>query len=329
MRVAAGGFGVICIALATTVEVRAQAASDAADVVRLLRAGDAVHALDRIDAVLAKNPDSADMRFRRGIALSMLMRDDEAIAVFERLVEEHPEMPGSYNNLAVLYSAHGELEKARTTLEKATQAYPGYGVAYANLGDVYAQLARQAYSKAIELNTPDPSLAGKLERLPGPGKGSEAGAPSPRASAGMAAAVLAGGSMTRTAAGPAPAAPSANASANASGVASGVAAAIAAWADAWSRKDMDTYVAAYTRAFTGSAPSHAAWVKEREARIVPRRRIHVEVSALRVEMHGDRAVAHFDQTYQSDTTNETSRKTLELVRQEGDRWQIEQETAGE
>ena len=138
---------------------------EAAEIQRLTKAGQFAQALKLIDDALAKNPQDVHMRFRRGVALSMLDRKAEALTVFQKLVEDHPDMPSPYNNLAVLYGAQGDYEKARLTLEKAIRTNPAYATAYQNLGDVYAQLASQAYAKALSLDKSDASVPPKLALL--------------------------------------------------------------------------------------------------------------------------------------------------------------------
>lgn len=156
------------------------AASDSAEIQRLIREGQHTQALKLIDEALAKNPKDPQMRFRRGVALSMLDRKNDALAVFQKLVEDHPDMPAPYNNMAVLYGAQGEYEKARGALERAIRTNPAYATAYQNLGDVYAQLASQAYSKALQLDKTDASVPPKLallrELTGGPATGAAANA---------------------------------------------------------------------------------------------------------------------------------------------------------
>ncbi|HCL87215.1 MAG TPA: hypothetical protein DIC45_12155, partial [Comamonadaceae bacterium] len=101
---------------------------------------------------LAATPRDPQLRFLRTVALTDLGRQDEAIAALVDLTETYPELPEPYNNLAVLYAAQGELDKAREALEQAVRARPDYGVAYENLGDIYARLARRAYTRAGELS---------------------------------------------------------------------------------------------------------------------------------------------------------------------------------
>jgi Flp pilus assembly protein TadD len=41
---------------------------------------------------------------RKAVVLSELNRSGEAVAVFQKLTEDYPELPEPYNNLAVLYA---------------------------------------------------------------------------------------------------------------------------------------------------------------------------------------------------------------------------------
>ena len=107
-----------------------------------------------------------------------------------------------------------------------------------------------------------------------------------------------------------------------------VEAAVARWAAAWSARNMKDYLAAYSPKFDPPGKqSHAAWEKERTSRIVPRARIEVKVTDLSVDIKGDKASAKFHQAYDADTLSVTSRKTLEMVRQQG-RWLILRESTG-
>jgi len=169
----AAGTLVLAAALAQGVHAQAPAASapagataaEVADIQRLIKSGQNTLALQMIDAALAKNPKDPAMRFRRGVTLSMLDRKAEALAVFQKLVEDYPDMPSPYNNMAVIYGSQGDYDKARGALEKAIRTNPAYATAYQNLGDVYAQLASQAYSKALQLDKTDATTPPKLALL--------------------------------------------------------------------------------------------------------------------------------------------------------------------
>ncbi|MFL6678852.1 MAG: tetratricopeptide repeat protein [Burkholderiaceae bacterium] len=149
-------------ALAQAAPASAGAAADVAEIHRLIDGHQATQALKLIDDALAKDPKDAAMRFRRGVTLSLLDRNAEAIQVFQKLVEDHPEMPAPYNNLAVLYGHQGDYNKARAALVAAIRTNPQYATAYQNLGDVYAQLASEAYQKALQINSKDTVTPPKL-----------------------------------------------------------------------------------------------------------------------------------------------------------------------
>jgi len=128
-------------------------ADDIGDVQKLLASGKNVEAMQKADQFLQAKPRDPMMRFLRGISLSQAGRTAEAITAFTKLTEDFPELPEPFNNLAVLYAQQGQYDKARTALEMAIRTNPSYATAYENLGDVYAKLASQAYSKALQIDT--------------------------------------------------------------------------------------------------------------------------------------------------------------------------------
>ena len=136
-------------------------ADEAADIARLAQAGKGEEALKRLDAVLGRQPADVQMRFMKGVMLSET-RPAEAIAIFTRLTQDYPKLPEPYNNLAVLYAAAGQYEKARAALDKAMRTSPAYATAFDNLGDVHARLASQAYDKALQI---DSGATGPTTRL--------------------------------------------------------------------------------------------------------------------------------------------------------------------
>ena len=137
-------------------------ADDAADVSKLLRAGQTDQAMQKVDAALAQKPRDAQMRFFKGLILTEQGKTNDAIAVFLHLTEDYPELPEPYNNLAVLYASQGDYEKARASLEMAIRTHPSYATAHENLGDVYAKLASQAYDKALQLDSNNSAAQSKL-----------------------------------------------------------------------------------------------------------------------------------------------------------------------
>lgn len=120
------------------------------DIQHLLKAGQFVQALDKVDAYISAQQKEATGRFLKGVILTELGRPTEAIAVFATLAEDFPQLPEPYNNLAVLYAQQQQYDKARMALEMALKTHPSYAVAHENLGDIYAKLASQSYDRALQ-----------------------------------------------------------------------------------------------------------------------------------------------------------------------------------
>lgn len=314
----------VAVAVSTTMgmtTVQAQT-DDYAEVNRLVRSGQLNEALAKADQYLSTKPRDAQMRFLKGVIQTESGRSNDAIATFLKLTEEFPELPEPYNNLAVLYASQSQFDKARVALEMAIRTNPSYATAHENLGDVYAKLASQAYSKALQLDGSNTGVTPKLNLIR-----NLFGADSRSAQAANVAAAAPAAAPRPAATAPVPAAAAPAAPATAASGAS-VETAVQAWAKAWSSRNMANYLAAYAPGFTPpGGQSRAAWESERRARIVPRTRINVDVNDLEVAVDGDRATARFRQDYSSDNLNVTSRKVLELVRS-GDRWLIVRETTG-
>lgn len=308
----------VSAALASPV-VMAQA-DDYAEVNRLMRAGQLTEALSKVDQYLAGKPRDPQMRFIKGVIQTEGGKPTEAIATFSKLTEDFPELPEPYNNLAVLYAGQSQFDKARAALEMAIRTNPSYATAHENLGDVYAKLASQAYSKALQLDAGNPAVAPKLSLIRNLFAVDPKGV-KPTTSVTAPATVATKAPVAAPAAAtPAPAGGNAQQA--------DVEAAVQAWAKAWASKNMTGYLGAYASNFTPpGGQSRSAWEADRKARIMPRNRIDVDVSDVTVSVTGDRASARFKQDYTSDSLSVTSRKTLDMVKS-GNRWLIVRESTG-
>jgi tetratricopeptide (TPR) repeat protein len=300
---------------------------DYAEVNRLMRAGQMSEALTKADQYLAGKPRDPQMRFLKGVIQTETGKPTDAIATFTKLTEDFPELPEPYNNLAVLYAGQSQFDKARAALEMAIRTNPSYATAHENLGDVYAKLASQAYSKALQLDAGNAAVAPKLSLIrnlfAADAKGvrpATVAVVTPPATTPVASAKPA--TATAPVATPAPSQAASSASQDE------VEAAVKAWAKAWSSKNMQGYLGAYAPNFTPpGGQSRKDWEADRKARIVPRTRIGVDISDISVTVNGDRASVKFRQAYSSDNLNVTSRKTLDLVKS-GNRWLILRESTG-
>jgi Flp pilus assembly protein TadD len=133
-----------------------------ADASRLISEGEYAPALEKIDAVLAGDAKNPQARFLKGVVQADQADTDAAIATFQALNEDYPELPEPYNNLAVIWAKKGDYDKARKALEIALVTRPDYAIAHENLGDIYVRLAGAEYDRAIALDKADKSAQNKL-----------------------------------------------------------------------------------------------------------------------------------------------------------------------
>ena len=322
-------------------------ANDVDEVNQLLKAGKQAQALTKVEQALTAKPRDAQLRFLKGVIQTELGKPQDAIGTFTKLTEEYPELPEPYNNLAVLHASGGQFDKARAALEMAIRTNPSYSTAHENLGDIYANLASQAYSKALQLGGSTSTLQPKLTLIrelfaPGskginPAAVKPVAATTPAPTVAAPAAVVAAPAVkpaapavvaTTPAASPAAAATAPATTAIASSTDKDVEQAVQAWAKAWSSKDMNGYLGAYAKTFaTPKNQARSVWEEERRARIVGKSRISVKVSDVVTKTSGNTATVKFRQTYDADALQTSSRKTLELTKV-GDRWLIAKESTG-
>lgn len=318
------------------------------DANQLFRQGQFDRAMERVNSYLASRPKDAKGRFLKGLILTEQNKPGEAIKIFTDLSQDFPELPEPYNNLAVLYAAQGQYDKARNALEMAIRTHPSYATAHENLGDIYAKMASQAYDKALQLDRSNQAALGKLNLI------KDLFSQTPRAQGKVAVAraetqaAPVAQPVPPPAAKPAPAqaakaAPAAEAQANAKAAqeaaaktanaaragADDVLRSVNAWARAWASNDVPGYLSFYASDFqTPRGMSRSAWENERKQRVAKPRRIEVDITNPQVRFdEKNRAVVTFRQHYKSGALNVTSAKTLVMVRN-GDRWLIQQERSG-
>lgn len=152
----------VCALLAVLTTPLSARADDYADVSKLASAGQFSEALAKADQYLTSKARDPQMRFIKGVVLAAMGRSADAMTIFQQLIEDYPELPEPYNNLAVLYAAQKQFDKARASLEMAIRNNPAYATAHENLGDVYMQLANQSYNKALQLDASKTGIAPKL-----------------------------------------------------------------------------------------------------------------------------------------------------------------------
>lgn len=346
-----GGFAVTSVLAATPADVQA-----------LLKKGELSAALETAEAGLDKDTDNIELRFLKGLVLTRMERFDAAEKVFESLIEQHPNLPEPYNNLAVVHAAQGDYDKAREALLRAINTHPSYATAYENIGDIYAKMASDAYNQALQLDTQNTAAREKLSLvndLFSAEQAAAAAAPAPQAGPAPSATVNAQepGPAKPTAEMPGPVMSGSDPGAGAEEKPSSqkaaekdpaakkataesgpepkqvdtdvVVQAVRDWAAAWSRQDVETYLNAYADSFLPPAGmSREDWHSQRRERLNEPEYIRVGIDDVRVNTLGpDHVQVRFRQDYQSNTYSDNVIKTL-LMKRDGDRWLIAEEYSG-
>jgi Flp pilus assembly protein TadD len=142
---------------AVSIAAPALAAAAYGKALAVYREGRRNEALGLIDQALVAAPRDVQLRFLKGVVLTELNSTDAAMEMFRALVQDFPELPEPYNNLAVLQAGTGGLDAARETLEGATRALPSYALAHENLGDIYLRMAIRAWETAEYLKPAEAS----------------------------------------------------------------------------------------------------------------------------------------------------------------------------
>lgn len=319
-------------------------ADELQDINRMMRQGQLQQSLERVDKYLAGKPRDAQGRFLKGLILTEMNRPAEAIQVFQKLSEDYPELPEPYNNLAVLYAAQGQYEKAKTALEASIRTHPSYATAHENLGDIYAKLASQAYDKALQLDSSNTGAKTKLamigELIGSGSRAARAAArtePAKTAETAPAAATPAAkpAAEPKVAAAPKeqpkaaevkPAEPAAKAGGGEAAETEALLKAVRGWAGAWSKQDVAGYLAHYAKDFkTPKGEPRAEWEKLRKQRVSAPKKIEVEVVSPKVAIKDENtASVSFHQNYRSDVIKASGTKTLDMVKVNG-KWLIHEE----
>ena len=291
------------------------------DVKSLLHKGKLVDALSQANKLLEKRPADPSIQFVKGLILSEQKKTSEAINVFAKLTQEHPDFPEPYNNLAVLFALDGQYAKAQLALETALKVNPKYTTAQENLGDVFLQSALQAYVDAAKSDGGSVGLRAKLRSV--------------RGTLGMAPNEVVGdkrgtGGARRAESAPPSATGEVASTAGAKPIDSQmerelVLKVVDQWVKAWTRKDISAYFATYAPDFR---PAHGQtreqWQKNRRLRINKKDQIDIQVVSPSVTVEDRTAVVNFQQVYMAGKISSNARKSLTLKNDSGT-WKIFQE----
>ncbi len=274
--------------------------ADTGEAARLIAAGEHRQALEQ----LPEEATSRRARLLRAEALLGLGRESEAERIFLALIEESPEDPVPYNNLAAHYAADGRLREASELLSRAMKSDSRYAAVYKNLSRVYVEMSRNSYAKALRMSEQPKGLQllslGPSEVTELPELVAVQQQPEPPAEPQQTVAQAGSGEEA--------------------------VAALRRWAAAWSAQDVEGYLAAYDEAFEPRrGNSLEAWQQERRRRLLKPGTIEVALSDIEASPRGASEVkVRAVQAYRSDNYRDTTRKGFIMVRRDGG-WKIRDE----
>jgi tetratricopeptide (TPR) repeat protein len=316
----------------------ALAATSLTEVRALINEGKFDKALSDVDDILAEEPENIQARFTRGIILTRMNRLKDAEIIFLQLINDHPELPEPYNNLAVIYASQGKYEKANEALKQAINTHPSYATAHENMGDIYAKMASQAYNQALELDNTNEAAREKLslvnELFSVKATGSQASngtseatteiqkrpvTQKPEIVAKAEPAVETALAVEAKATVPVKAPPEYDQ------VRDDAMNSVRQWAISWTSQDIDKYISSYSPDYNPYDMTREEWLEQRKERLKTPEYIKVTLSKIDVNVENiDRVNVNFLQKYESDTYSDTVMKTLMLNHIDG-RWLIVRE----
>jgi len=305
----------------------ASVAASNEEIQRMIQQGSFEKALVLAEEQLSVNPDEIQTLFLKGLILARMDRLKESEAVFIGLTEKHPELPEPYNNLAVVYAASGDYDKAEEALRQAINTHPSYATAHENLGDIYAKMASQAYNNALKLDSDNQETREKLSMISDlisvPEAVAVAQSVPKTAPTSVKKEIKSEPTLARFE--PEPTnllEPPFDRDAARKEVIT----AVNSWANAWSAKDVDNYIKSYSAKFVPpNKLTRSKWQEQRRLRLTKPSFIKVILNNVKVEiLSQDLALVRFVQIYQSDNYKDQVNKQLLLNNVDGD-WLISKE----
>ncbi len=268
---------------------------------RLIAEGRFAAAASDGQALLEQQPKQLRVRFLTAYALQMSDQPEAAIALYEGLIADYPDLPEPRNNLAMIHLAAGDYDRASRLLVDAINTHPSYATAYDNLSRIYKAIASEAYRRAVSESkepakyTHDIELVA-IDRL----------------------AAVEQGPIEETAAVETSAINTAN-------LETLLIELVNNWAGSWSGKDFAAYVGFYSPQYRAKFESHDAWKAYRRERILRPGDIRVEVSDIKIRWVSENlAIIDFRQAFDSPTYSDRVVKRLAFSRF-GNTWKITDE----
>jgi tetratricopeptide (TPR) repeat protein len=250
---------------------------------------------------LQQNPRHSQARFLTAYAYQMSAQTEQAIRLYQGLIEDNPQLPEPRNNLAMIYLAQGDYDRASQLLVEALNTHSSYAIAYDNLSQVYKGIASEAYRRAVSESSEPSRYTHKIELTA------------------ITELETAPAQLPATESAPEPTL------VNFANQETRLIESVKAWAQAWSDKDFAAYTGFYTPQYRAKFESHQQWLEQRRNRITRPGTINVEVSDIQIKWRSeDRAFIDFKQAFDSPRYSDRVKKRLgfNLI---GSEWKITEE----
>jgi len=276
------------------------------------------------EQTLRQTPQDANTRFLAAYAYQMTGKTDQAIKMYEDLIRDEPQLPEPRNNLAMIFLAQGDYDRASQLLVSAINTRINYAIAYNNLSQVYKGIASEAYRRAISESSEPAKYTHDIElmaitRL----DHSSAESQTQIASLPTSEPVLPKATATE-----APVAEEASAIpslVNIANLDTLMIEKVMSWAKTWSSKDFDNYKASYAPDYRDKFKTHEQWVQYRRGRILRPGDIKVDVSNFSIKQRNSTTVTvDFTQAFSSPNYSDRVVKRLYFERL-GNQWKIAKE----
>jgi len=273
-----------------------------------------------LNVAAAANSDELAKKFLEAQRLTSAGEISEAITSYQSIIRTNPQLPEAYNNLAALYLKQKNTKQAKQILEKGLLAHKGYAALYESLTAINVAMARDAYSKAlqIDLKPADISIAslGLTNKQPASTKRTSVisdiakqkvkAAPSSETIKQKIVAINPTPLATKKVVNAAP-----------------IEKILQAWSSAWSAQAVDMYLSFYHNQYKPSnGLSYKGWIQSRRLRLKKPKWIKISLSEFDVKQQTNKqAIVNFKQLYQSNSFRDVSTKQMVLLYTK-DGWRI-------
>ena len=240
----------------------------------------------------------------------------KAVSAYQAIIRSNPIFPEAYNNLAALYLRQGKPKEAKHILEQGLHANIGYGVLYESLTAINVAMAREAYSKALQIDLIASPIS--IASLSLPKNKAQTRKNTIRISKVEKPVVVEKVAIKEKViaqVNPALKIKRVTRSQVEEGNSQSVEKVLHAWAAAWSAQAVDIYLSFYHNKYKPrNGMSQKNWIQSRKYRLTKPRWIKISLLDLKIKKQGKRqAVVNFKQVYKSNSFNDMSYKQIVLI----------------